>query len=550
MSIGALIWIACRPLIRLILNVAAGFALTKANLFPPAAASGAGQIVLNIAFPSLLFSKIVPAFDSQNVSALGPLILVASIYEILGILIAWVVGLFFWVPHRFRYGLLVAGGWANWGDLPTAFIMSITGSAPFNPSTDQTVAVAYIAAFLLVFMISLFPMGGTKLIAKDFDGPDVEIEEVKEAHRRRRREMAMRIVRLLSNLVRGKRDQSKADEEFAGSTKSIDTATDLKHSDLVLEKSSISDVVSSDTHIQTQEEQPISSASSITFETEKPKDTAVVDVSPSSSSPPSLHNVPPPSPPTTRTRRYLHFAWEFFKSMMNAPSLSIFIAFPIALLPPVKFLFVPPASPSQAIWMGKTIHIPNAPDGQPPLAFVMDTATFVGAASVPLGLVCLGSALARMKLPMSASATEEEKGVEGVVVRRRWWQCWSRRSKAAAATVEPRKTGGGEWKEQLPIGAIMGLAIGKMILMPILGVLIVEGLLVRIGVIPESDKVLRFVCVFFSCLPTATTQVYLTQIYSGTGNAEFLSPFLIPQYFLMIFSMTLLTAYSLSVLFP
>ncbi len=47
----------------------------------------------------------------------GPLVLVAVIYEVLGVALAWIIGQFFWVPHRFRYGLLIAGGWGNVGDL-------------------------------------------------------------------------------------------------------------------------------------------------------------------------------------------------------------------------------------------------------------------------------------------------------------------------------------------------------------------------------------------------------------------------------------------------
>ena len=56
-------------------------------------------------------------------------------------------------------------------------------------------------------------------------------------------------------------------------------------------------------------------------------------------------------------------------------------------------------------------------------------------------------------------------------------------------------------------------------------------------------------CRFFSCLPTATTQVYLTQVYSGTGSAEHVAAYLIPQYALMIVMMTILTAYSINLLF-
>ena len=146
----------------------------------------------NIAFPCLMFSKIVPAFNSDNISAigmpivrcvlltwllydiLGPLVLVAVVYELLGVAIAWLVKQFCWVPHRFRYGIIVAGGCGNYGDVreytlhvlhridsdqnlsATAVIMSITGAAPFNPSTDQNLSVAYISAFILVFVVSFF----------------------------------------------------------------------------------------------------------------------------------------------------------------------------------------------------------------------------------------------------------------------------------------------------------------------------------------------------------------------------------------------------------
>jgi hypothetical protein len=66
----------------------AGFAITKADIFPSVAARGAGQIALvslllntlsddtedlhkNITIPSLMFSKIVPAFTPSNIGALG-----------------------------------------------------------------------------------------------------------------------------------------------------------------------------------------------------------------------------------------------------------------------------------------------------------------------------------------------------------------------------------------------------------------------------------------------------------------------------------------------
>jgi predicted permease len=106
-------------------------------MFPPVAARGASQIILNVTTPALLFSKIVPAFNTDNIRVFGtwpgclfrlsrshsrctgPLLLVSITYEILGIALAWLVKQFFWVPHRFRHGILVAGGWNNVGDIRT-----------------------------------------------------------------------------------------------------------------------------------------------------------------------------------------------------------------------------------------------------------------------------------------------------------------------------------------------------------------------------------------------------------------------------------------------
>lgn len=66
-----------------------------------------------------MFSKIVPAFTPQNIGNLGPIVAIAFIYEIIGFLFAWGVKQFFWVPHRFRNGILMAGTISNYSDIRT-----------------------------------------------------------------------------------------------------------------------------------------------------------------------------------------------------------------------------------------------------------------------------------------------------------------------------------------------------------------------------------------------------------------------------------------------
>ncbi|KAF7419569.1 Protein M3 [Pleurotus ostreatus] len=499
LSVGTLIWISLRPLIRLVICGGCGFAITKADIFPPIAARGAGQIMLNIALPCLMFSKIVPAFTSENIGALGPLVLVAVLYEAIGIVIAWIIKQVYWTPHRFRYGILVAGGWGNYGDIPTSVLMSITGAAPFNGSSDQTLSVAYVSAFILVFMVTLFPCGGHSWVAKDYVGPEVEDEEVKEVLRRKHRKWASAILHPLAKFSPGlSLSRAPSCEEGASNVneKIQEPCTTTLEAPTVCgarSKKHVSFFEDATTVVT----EPIKSAVSSPGPSRltSPAPTVVANFESAEGGQPTsaadTHSI------TRYRRRNIVYAKlvAVLRTLCTPASIAIIIAFPIAVVPQLKALFVDVPG----------THIPPAPDGQPPLAFIIDTATFIGAASVPLGLICLGSALARLKIPKN------------------------------------------QWRT-LPIGAIAWLAIGKLIVMPVLGVLICQGL-VSAGVIREEDKVLRFVCIFFSCLPTATTQVFLTQVYSGTGSAEHLSAFLIPQYIIMFLSITALTAYTLQMLF-
>ncbi|THH16078.1 hypothetical protein EW146_g4493 [Bondarzewia mesenterica] len=476
LSAGTLIWVSLRPLIRLFLVVASGFALTKADLFPAVAARGTGQVMLNIALPCLMFSRIVPAFSSDNIASLdsiyeGPLILVAFIYEGLGLIIAWIIKQFFWVPHQFRYGILVAGIFGNTGDIPTSVIMSITGVAPFNGSSDQTLSVAYISAFILVFFVTLFPAGDEK-------AGDVEDSPVQE----KKYEIDTSSLR---------------DDNIPAPILNQPSPTHSKHVSFHPDDGTTIVPPTSELNFASRVASPAPTITQID---------GVNDASPfDSQAPPVLASdsaVSRSTRPRTTRQKVLSEARIFVSSLGNPASVTIILAFPIALINPVKALFI--AVPGSSI--------PNAPDGQPPLAFIMDTASFVAGASVPLGLVCLGSALARLKMPR------------------------------------------GDWAS-IPRGAIVSLAVGRMIVMPVIGVLIVNGL-TGAGVINKDDKVLQFVCmcVLKSCvlgtlLIFPTTQVFLTQVFSGTGSAEHLSAFLIPQYIIMFVSMTALTAYTLQSLF-
>lgn len=97
----------------------AGYYFARKDLFPQVATRGASQIAVNLALPPLIFSSVVPAFNKDNVSAIGPTFLIAFIYGILGLLFGLIIREVCYVPRNFWQGIIVACCLGNWGSLRT-----------------------------------------------------------------------------------------------------------------------------------------------------------------------------------------------------------------------------------------------------------------------------------------------------------------------------------------------------------------------------------------------------------------------------------------------
>jgi len=330
----------------------------------------------------------------------------------------------------------------------------------------------------------------------DFVGPDIENAEVRENMRRKRRRI-LRILHITSGNL-----ETTAQKDVERSS----TVEDLPEKQVAF--------------VDGQSCTPSEVPTHTIVEVDRAQEKKIEEDLRGATSPDSA--TPQPAPSQYRIRHLLlstkAIAIAFFSTLITPASLSMIISFPISVITPLKNLFVSPSTAS--------------PSHEPPLAFLLDSATFIGNASVPIGLICLGAALARMQLPRFSLQL---------------------------------------WKKEVPMGAVILLALARMVIMPIIGIGLCEGIFVPSGFINREDKVLRFVCMsvfsffslflklpradglimcrFFSCLPTATTQVYLTQVFSSTGTADHLPVFLIPQYILMFITMTALTALSLNMLF-
>jgi len=305
----------------------------------------------------------------------------------------------------------------------------------------------------------MFPFGGHKWVAWDFEGQDVEPEEVREAMRLKRKAMVSHLTRF-ANLARSKKPEDEpADPESKTIPEVLEEKDSTEASGQRVQRRHVSFAEDSSLALPTEgicspnDSAPPTEIGQLSRVDSEKATTMIGDASvykvPSHSIEEinglPLHSSNRPDSPTYSQRNFLNrrLIIEFLKALCSPASVAIIFSFPIALIPQLKALFVEVPG----------TYMPSAPDGQPPLAFFLDATSFVGAASVPLGLICLGSSLARLNMP-----------------RR------------------------GEWKA-LPLGAIICIAIGKMILMPVLGVLICQGL-TNVGLISKDDKVLRFVCMF------------------------------------------------------
>ncbi len=77
--------------------------------------------------------------------------------------------------------------------------------------------------------------------------------------------------------------------------------------------------------------------------------------------------------------------------MLMPVSLAVIIAIPCSIILPLKALFIDTPG-----WTGT--RMPNAPNGAPPLNFILDTTTFLGGMTVPAMLILLGASFARLKV--------------------------------------------------------------------------------------------------------------------------------------------------------
>ncbi|KIK63968.1 hypothetical protein GYMLUDRAFT_259028 [Collybiopsis luxurians FD-317 M1] len=527
-SAGFLIYEGVMPLLKTYITIFLGYIVARMGYFPPSASRGASQISMNVALPCLIFSNIVPAFTPSNISAIGPLMLLAVIYIFVGFTSGFVIRELCFVPRNFWQGIIICTGMSNWGNLPTSIVQSVTAHDPFNGTTDVELGVSFVSIFIMVYHIFFWVFGAAASLQWDYLPGVPQGEEAMRRVPWNEKPIGGLIYRLYLRLYSkrersGEREQKAIPEllEKVTGLKLIKEKMHLKRHSTLDEKCNkeicahpetlesggaqqqLEESVDPDIQLARRVSRLSAAAPAPNLQVMAPCPPLHSNNSSEITLPLTTNQVQPCSPtpaaPPSKWERLLP-AW-FVKAVkpmsviITPVTIALAISLPVSVIQPLKALFTDATVSGGPDWTG--------PDGSPPLNFVMETATFVGGLCIPLSLIILGASFARMNIPKRLRS--------------------------------------------LPIPAMILVTLSKEVMVPVVGIFLTQSFVSK-GLIPKDNLAQRFVAIFLSGTPTAVNQLIVASLYAPEGGVDTLTVFLVVQYTFMFVSSAALTAIALLLL--
>lgn len=554
-------------MIKIYLIIGTGFGLAKINILSVEATRAISDIILTLLMPCLAFSKIVANIEDSDIKNVGIVCLSAVIIFATGLFGAFVVRQTMPVPKQWRGGILAGGMFGNISDLPIAYIQTLDQGLVFTPEEGNK-GVANVIIFLTMFLLCLFNLGGFRLIEADFKYQDEESANTEADNYEPTQQLSIPDENS-SSVISSKEANDKVQRPPKSVTRSEELSRSASHDHPPSIASNPTTAASYTSGYNEPDRQPLAYTQNSRTGSVKPRQqstTGSIRSIDRREMPPEdvthlireYSNVDqyghrrkstttrhtgdePEEAPAGSTRgqssmerirsstltrmltsdatvgrediedsgksllpnwmrkisvtKYFVF---FLKNCLRPCSMAVIIALTIAFIPWVKALFVSGSS---------VPRIAQAPDNQAPLSFIMDYTSYIGAASVPFGLLLLGATLGRLKI---------------------------------------KKLHPGFWKSALVLVCL------RLCIMPILGVLWCNRL-VRAGWLHyEEDKMLLFVIVIDWALPTMTTIIYFTASYTPpdakeTVQMDCVSFFLMIQYPILAISLPFVASFYIKV---
>ncbi|PBK90834.1 hypothetical protein ARMGADRAFT_1166792 [Armillaria gallica] len=507
-SAGSLVYLSIIPLLKMFLTVFFEFWLTRKGFFTPAASNGTSQVSMNVALPGLLFSSIVPAFNKQNVSAMGPLFLVAFVYMACGLLFGVLIREFCYVPGNFWARILVATA------LTTAVVLTVAEQRPFDSNTDPQLGVSYISVFILAWNIVTWICGAAKTLAWDY-APGVPQGDAANVHVGwREKPVAAFFLRVKAKLFARPKDSDcgKADDEKEAKDRGLLVTMGKQP------ESELGEMVT-DPEIQPtlKTSRPFANFFPSAAVTARPRTGSIPPATNPSHHP--LRELPDTAVQSSlvtdeqeselveeeeeeRPGRLaslfpplLRRTFKPLSSLFTPITISMYIAVPISFILQLKALFVKVDNGPSIV--ATFLCVSSA------LMVTLMYSRICWKHECPINPILLGASFARMKIPCPFN--------------------------------------------KMPLPALFWVSSCKLALLPVIGILLTQGLTHR-GVVPKEALVERFVAMLLSGTPSAVSQLIVTQVYAKDRDLDTLSALLLLQYVFMFISTATITAIAFSLL--
>ncbi|ODV84320.1 hypothetical protein CANARDRAFT_201190 [[Candida] arabinofermentans NRRL YB-2248] len=533
-ELGSIIYIAVKPIFKIYMIIGVGFYLSRKNILSVDTSRNISTLAILVLIPCIAFTKIVTNIGNDDIAQIGTIVIVGFTIMLGGCLLTLIVGILTGCPKSWYGGLLSVGLLPNISDLPIAYIQSMENSGIFS-NVDK--GVSYICIFMVLQMFVQFNFGGFKLVEFDF----------RHAIRKAQRDAAAKA--LSSDEEEAAVDTSSTTTSFRNNQHDqlsqehrrhdqVENSNLENHIDKELAADSSSKNDEHNQHMMFLQERNEAKNRRRTNSTNRRYSGTTSELARQQSIQNSIYSRDLRELPSQTmgdvVRLYsrfdelvtgdvqtedpaeikLHFkklftelTWlkvrngfkAFFKMLFTATlkpvSITVIVSITICMIPWVKALFV----------VNSQATLPAAPDGQPPLSFIMDFTSYVANAQVPIGLLLLGGTIGRLEIK------NLPKGV------------WTT---PVAITIV-----------RLCVFPVIGCALNHKIYK--------DGLF-------YGDDILYFVSNINFCLPPATSLIYITAFYTPVDSEDHiqidcLALCYICHYVLLIVCLPITTSYTMKV---
>lgn len=403
--IGEVIYIAVKPIFKIYMIIGVGFYLSRKNILTIDTSKNISAIAIRILIPCLAFQKIVSNINNTMIHEIATIIIISYFMMFSQALIIFLVGVCVGCPRNWWGGLICCGLLPNISDLPIAYLQTMETADVFE---NVDLGVSFIMIYMSLQLILQFTLGSYKLIEHDFavDGKADNDEAVNIKDNQPEGLMTNSSTNSFQKdndefqlPIHNNNELHSIDSELSiSTTANINRFQNMVHNTSNLIKSVTNNTTLSRHISRLDVPSNILNNSRINSPPEDIDDIVKVysrydELKKESSLQVIASNI------TTNDKIIKSFqsiSWknlfwtmvDVWKDSLTQPvSIIIVVSIAFAMIPWVQALFV----------FSPQVTLPNAPDKQPPLSFIMDFAGYIGAAQVPFGLLLLGGTIGRLR---------------------------------------------------------------------------------------------------------------------------------------------------------